>query len=364
MKQLALVDGAEAWLMAVALVTACAVEPDAGTSEPLPDQPAAGADAAAPFDVDAGPGSTPDAGSGLISDAGNGADALVDAATDADPFIDAAAAVDAGTVPDPVVDAGTVPDPVVDAGTGPDPVVDSGTVPDPVVDAGTPTEPAGLTLYYIRHAEVVGNTLDPADITWESMEEFTALGQRQVDDLTAFLLQMEVVPDVVLTSPTWRTQKTMEPYLVATGLTGVIWMELDECPDAEPTGGPLPAEPTYFEYFEASVVASNVVFRDPGATSYWDNQTYEDGLFMAMTARDELLRLYSQSGLTIFVAGHAVAGNILLGLLRGIDMTGGIDYMSGDMLWMQNTGIQVVVQDPATGLFSLEASNLNDPASD
>jgi hypothetical protein len=80
-----------------------------------------------------------------------------------------------------------------------------------------------------------------------------------------------------------------------------------------------------------------------------------------MTARDELLQLYSQSGLTIFITGHAVAGNILLGLLRGIDMTGGIDYMSGHMLWMQNTGIQVVVQDPATGLFSLEASNLNDP---
>jgi hypothetical protein len=104
-----------------------------------------------------------------------------------------------------------------------------------------------------------------------------------------------------------------------------------------------------------------MVFRDPEATQYWDNQTYEDGLFMAMTARDELLGRYSQTGLTLFVSGHAVAGNILLGLLRGYDMSGGIDYTSGDMVWMQNTGIQLLVQDPATGAFSLEGSNLNDP---
>ena len=421
MERLGLNNGAKVWLVAVVVVAACQLDSDAVTSEDPAEQPAPGTDAAA-YDADASPGTTLDAGPGAVPDGGNEAGQLMDAATEPDPFLDAAGVVDAGTGPDPVVDAGTVPDPVVDSGTVPDPVVDSGTDPepvvdsgtdpepvvdsgtdpepvvdsgtdpepvadsgtepepvvdagtapdaeadagdDPVVDAGTSPEPAGLTLYYIRHAEVVGNTLDPADITWESMEEFSTLGQQQVNDLTNFLLGMDVVPDVILTSPTWRAQKTIEPYLVATGLTGVIWMELDECPDAEPTGGPLPTEPTYYEYFEASIEASNVVFRDPEATLYWDNQTYEDGLFMAMTARDELLRLYSQSGLTIFVTGHAVAGNLLLGLLRGFDMTGGIDYMSGDMLWMQNTGIQVLVQDPATGAFSLEASNLNDPVTE
>ncbi len=414
MKQLSSIKRTRAWLSAGVVLAACQLEPDAGSTEHPPEEPAAGADAGVPYGADASPTAALDANSGTdadaagvpdpfvdsgtvvepVVDAGTLPDPVVDAGVEPDPVVDAGVepdpVVDAGVDPDPVVDAGVDPDPVVDAGVDPDPVVDAGVDPDPVIDAGdvldsavdtgvdpdpvvdsgvvdppddagTIPEPGGLTIYYIRHAEVVGNTLDPADITWESMEEFSALGSQQVDDLTSFLLQMDVVPDVVLTSPTWRTQKTIEPYLVATGLTGVIWMELDECPNADPTGGPLPIAPTYMEYWEASVAASNVVFRDPEATLYWDNQTYEDGLFMVMTARDELLRQYSQSGLTIFITGHAVAGNLLLGLLRGYDMTGGIDYTTGDMLWMQNTGIQMLVQDPTTGEFSVEASNLNDP---
>lgn len=226
---------------------------------------------------------------------------------------------------------------------------------------GGATAGNGLTLYYIRHAEVEANVLDAEQITMDSMDTFTELGTRQIDAVTTYLKDMGVTPDAIIVSPTKRTQKTIEPYLVAKNLQGEIWMELTECCSEEPTGAALPTEPKYANYYKAAIEGQNLSFRDTDATKYWQNDTYEEGLFMVMTARDAILSRFGQSGKTIFVVGHAFAGATLIGLLRGDDVTKGAPLSGPNGVYLINTGIMHLTQDPTTGLFNLEGRNINSP---
>ncbi|MGC4068765.1 MAG: phosphoglycerate mutase family protein [Polyangiaceae bacterium] len=226
--------------------------------------------------------------------------------------------------------------------------------------AGGNTDGKGLTIYYIRHGEVVANTVDPAEITYENSETLTELGLEQIEALTSYLKAMNVTPDAVLVSPTRRTQKTIEPYLVARDLQGQIWMNLAECCDKTPTGAALPMAPTY-EAYKAKVEAQNITFADPSETRYWSTDTYEEGLFMVQRAQRELLERFGQSGKTVFIVGHASAGLVLIGLLRGNDMSQGTKSTEMPPVFLLNTGIMRLVQDPTTGLFRLDGRNMNTP---
>lgn len=221
----------------------------------------------------------------------------------------------------------------------------------------------GLTLYYIRHAEVVANTVEPDQITLENADTLTDLGLSQIDALTKYLQsEIEATPDAVLVSPTKRTQKTIEPYLVAKDLQGEVWMELTECCTKAPTGAALPTQPKYISFYKAEIVGQNLALKDPSANLYWQTDTYEQGLFMVMTAKAEILSRYGQSGKTIFVVGHASAGQIMIGLLRGDDMSQGATTTGANAVYLLNTGVMKLTQDPATGLFKVVGRNMNKPA--
>lgn len=228
---------------------------------------------------------------------------------------------------------------------------------------GGQTAGRGLSLYYVRHAETLANVAeDPSSLSLEEMDEFTALGARQVEALTTYLLASGIAPDAVLVSPTRRAQRTISPFLVASGRSGEIWGELAEASSEAPSFGPLPTAPTYYEYYQASLEAENLRFRDEAARSMWRNDTYEAGLFMVMTARDGILSAFGQTGQTLLVTGHAVAGTLLIGLLLGEDMTGGpTDLQTRERLYLLNTGIQRLAQDPTTGRFSIVDRNINAP---
>jgi broad specificity phosphatase PhoE len=217
-----------------------------------------------------------------------------------------------------------------------------------------------MTLYYIRHAEVVANTVDPEQITYENSEILTERGLAQIDALTNFLQTMSVVPDAILVSPTRRTQKTIEPFLSARNLDGEIWMSLAECCEKTPTGATLPSTPAY-EAYRAKLEASHLSFADPAETRYWSTDTYEEGLFMVQTAQQELLQRFGQSGKTVFVVGHASAGLVLIGLLRGNDMRQGTKSTESPPVYLLNTGIMRLVQDPTSGVFRLDGRNINNP---
>lgn len=226
---------------------------------------------------------------------------------------------------------------------------------------GTVTDPQGMTLYYVRHAQTVANAQDNHEPTLEDADTLTELGMRQVDDLTAYLTGSGISFDAVLVSPALRSQRTIEPYLVASGLTGVVWPELWECCGSEPNGDPLPTEPVRYDFFKVSVEAQNMALREGDPGTFWQVDTYEQGLFMVMQARDALLRGFGQSGKTVLISGHAISGGIMIGLLRGMDLSGGLEQTGPNAVYMLNTGIQLLIQDPTTGVFELEDSNINDP---
>jgi broad specificity phosphatase PhoE len=221
---------------------------------------------------------------------------------------------------------------------------------------------AGLTIYYIRHAEVIANTVEPSEITLENADALTDLGIRQVEALTTYLQGLGVTPDAILVSPHLRTQRTIGPYLVAKNLPGEIWMELAEASSATSTGAAVPTAPKYIKYYKATIEVPSLVFRDPAHIEFWQNDNYESGLLMVMTSRDLLLERYSKSGKTIFVVGHAIAGQMLIGLLRGDNLLGGPPTTGSSAVYIYNTGVMKVVQDATTGLFKLDGRNINNPA--
>ncbi len=231
-----------------------------------------------------------------------------------------------------------------------------GSTPDDTGDAG-----AGLTLYYVRHAEVVANTLDVSQVTLENADTLTDLGLRQAEALGTYLQEMGVTPDAILVSPHLRAQRTIEPYLSATNLPGEVWMELAEASDKPATGAPIPSQPKYIKYYKATLEIPNLTFRDPAAIEFWQNDNYESGLLMVMTARDLLLERYGGSGKTIFVVGHAIAGQMLIGLLRGDPLLNGPPTGTG-AVYLLNTGVMKLTQDASTGLFKLDGRNINKPS--
>ncbi len=236
-------------------------------------------------------------------------------------------------------------------------VIDSYNTENLIVNMDSVSSSRGLTIYFIRHAETVANATD--DDSWEANEEFTELGETQVQELKGFLINENIEPDHVVVSPTWRTQKTIEPFLIEENLTAEIWGELNECCGGEPTGETLPDTLSFESYLEVEIVAENTEFRSEDDAYYYFPESYEEGLYMVMIARDRLLERYSQSGKTVIVVGHAGNGELLLGLLRGYDM---LNETPERRIWLQNTGVQKLQQDSVTGEIELIDQNINDPS--
>lgn len=218
----------------------------------------------------------------------------------------------------------------------------------------------GLTIYFIRHAETVANASGEqgGGGSTENHDSLTTLGKKQVTELTEFLIEENITPDHVIVSPTIRTQKTIDPFLEETGLTGHIWAELNECCGYEPTGDPLPTERPEAKWkVSVTKVSDNFTFDTDDDQYYWWPSTYEEGLFMVMTARDKIIDNFSQSGKSIIVVGHAVNGNILLNLLRGYDM---LENKPSMQLYLMNTTVNVLTEDPVSGKFTIK-QNIHTP---
>jgi hypothetical protein len=122
----------------------------------------------------------------------------------------------------------------------------------------------------------------------------------------------------------------------------------------------MPTEPKYAPY-KATIEGENLVFRDASATKYWQTDTYEAGLFMVTKSKNDVLSQYSQSGKTLFIVGHASAGMVFINLLRDIDVSQGTSTTSPNAVYLMNTGVQRLVQDPSTSAFKLDGKNINNP---
>lgn len=218
----------------------------------------------------------------------------------------------------------------------------------------------GLTVYFIRHAETVANASGEQGGSGpiENHDTLTASGEKQVQELKDYLIKENIKPDLIIVSPALRAQKTIEPFLTATKSTAQIWVELNECCGQEPTGDPLPTERPEAKWkLKINRYTENFSFRTSDDIYFWYPQSYEEGLFMVMTARDRLLQQFSQSGKTVIAVGHAVNGGVFLGLLRGYNM---LTTKPSRPVYLMNTGIQKLTQDTVSGTFTLK-QNINNP---
>ncbi len=268
------------------------------------------------------------------------------AGTDGD--ADGEADTDTDTDTDTDIDIDTDTDSDTDADSDAD-----GTDSDPGTDDGK-----GLTIYYIRHGETMANvSTDTENIDPEQADVFTDLGIQQVEELSEYLInELGAVPDEILVSPAPRAQNTIEPYLIASARTGVIWPELNECCTGNPSGASIPTKPPSF-LFPITIEAENLSFRDEESDRFWYPVTYEDGIYMVRLVYELVIERYSQSGKILFIVGHAGAGRTLIGMLTGHDMVTNLP----DGVFLLNTGVQHIVQDPVTGTFTLEGMNINNP---
>ena len=216
----------------------------------------------------------------------------------------------------------------------------------------------GLTVYFIRHAETVANASGQhgGDGPLEDHDTLTELGEKQVEDLKNYLIEENIRPDLVAVSPSLRTQKTIEPFLKALNIKAEIWVELNECCGGEPSGEPLPTErPEPRWKIKVEPMSESFIIASESDKYHWWPQSYEEGVFMVMTARDRLLDRFNQSGKTVMIIGHAVNGGIFLGLLRGYDM---INTKPQRPVYLMNAKVNKLSQDSLSGDFTLQ-QNLN-----
>ncbi len=221
-----------------------------------------------------------------------------------------------------------------------------------------PAAKKGLTVYFIRHAETVANASGQHGGSGpiEDHDTLTELGDKQVEDLKNYLIKEKISPDLVAVSPSLRTQKTIEPFLKALNINAEIWVELNECCGDEPSGEPLPTErPDPRWKIKVLPMAESFIITSESDKYYWWPQSFEEGVFMVMTARDRLLDIFNQSGKTVIIIGHAVNGGIFLGLMRGYNM---IDTKPQRPVYLMNAMVNKLSQDSLSGDFTLQ-QNLN-----
>lgn len=209
------------------------------------------------------------------------------------------------------------------------------------VRADTTTEDKGLDVYYVRHAETVGNKT--GDYSGQNQHIFTAEGEDMRDAVVHKLAPYHF--DHIIVSPAYRTRHTILPYLAATSQVAEVWPELNECywergskitdPNNMHRGAEIILEEEHVPYF---------TFRDNGH-HYIKCHNASDGAALVKSAANFLLKQYGQSGESVLVVGHYFAGRGLLETLLG-------DNNNSAAILLANATVTHLQQSP-NGVFKL-----------
>ena len=188
-----------------------------------------------------------------------------------------------------------------------------------------------FNIYVLRHAETVANAT--TNYTAETESQFTDHGWSQTTSVVERLKPLGITRVVV--SPTWRTQHTVLPFLIADDLTGEIWPELEECC----CGLSRRAD------FSANIPSGpDVKLEDParfsirpdGATRLRPTND-EEAYTKIARAADRLIAEFGQTTNTVLVVSHGCMGSRLMEYLTDHTPRGRYN------LW--NTGISHVIVD-------------------
>jgi len=212
----------------------------------------------------------------------------------------------------------------------------------------------GLEVYYLRHAETMGNAsaryekMKPKDqpANWNSYDAFSDLGEQQVATIVDTLRGYHF--DVIVASPTWRTMQTVLPYLKAHNMIAEIWPELTEFgnPSVLRRGGTVRADLLRGAPLTITDDMTNW-FRLRGPTvTYQCKGPRCDAEANALTAASEelLTERFGNSGTSVLVVGHSVAGAALIRYMA--DMAPEANF------WLRNAAVSHLRQQP-DGTFTL-----------
>ena len=212
----------------------------------------------------------------------------------------------------------------------------------------------GFDIYYLRHGEVMGNVaaryekLKPKDrpANWNSYDAFSELGTRQLTNIVETLKNYRF--DVIVVSPTWRTMQTVLPYLKAHKRTAEVWPELTEISTAS---APAPGEKLTpnLMYGWPLTINSDVKpyfrLRDPAVTNQCKStKNYTDAHALIAASARLLSERFGNSGTSVLVVGHSVAGAALIRQLAGLGPT--------EKFWLHNAQVSHLRQLP-DGTFKL-----------
>jgi len=174
-----------------------------------------------------------------------------------------------------------------------------------------------VQLYYVRHAETLGNaTHHHSSYNDRTLSE---KGERQVQELTRKLAGYHF--DHIIVSPKQRAMKTILPYLRKHHRVAEIWPELDECCWQKSRQSSSSSRPGRGDKIELDA-DMQTYFTFPHSEYEYKTRNYGDGIFQLFKATDLIQRRFAGKGETILVIGHYHAGSRIFEILQGFEPEG------------------------------------------
>ncbi len=206
-----------------------------------------------------------------------------------------------------------------------------------------PSSYAATDIYFVRHAETMGNLTHHH--SRENDRTLSPAGIRQVENLTRELDQLQF--DYIIVSPKYRVLKTILPYLKKHRLVAEIWPELAECcwqKRREPSSGSLDRESRISlesgmkPYFTFAKADDHYSYKTRG---------YGQGMAQMLLATDRIRQRFADSDKRILIVGHYHAGSRIIEILQGLEPVGRYKIANTQTIHLQegNTGTFFLTTD-------------------
>ena len=197
-----------------------------------------------------------------------------------------------------------------------------------------PSTYAATDIYFVRHAETMGNLTHHH--SHRNDRTLSPKGNRQTAALTRKLDRLRF--DYIIVSPKYRVLKTILPYvkkLKKHHMTAEIWPELAECcwqkNRSLSTGKPQRGSKIRLE------TGMKAYFTFAGADDRfsYDTHGYGQGMMQIFMAAEKIKKRFAGSGKRILVVGHYHAGSRLIEILQGIDPIGRYNISNSQLLHLR-----------------------------
>jgi len=184
--------------------------------------------------------------------------------------------------------------------------------------SAAPSLYAATDIYFVRHAETMGNLTHHH--SHKNDRTLSPKGLRQVNELTRKLDLLSF--DSIVVSPKYRALKTILPYLKKHRMEAEIWPELAECcwqkqrelsAGMPERGSQIRLESTMKPYLTFARADDRFTFHTRG---------YGQGMLQTFLAAEKIKKRFAGSGKRILVVGHYHAGSRLIEILQGNDPIG------------------------------------------